>query len=275
MPGYKINVGNCEIISFTDITMQFPWSMFFPSLREDDYEPYRDLYPACYGDRGYKTDAGAYAIRSSGKTVVVDTGLGYGPHPWLGGTTGRLADDMREKGVAPESADIVLHTHLHGDHVGWNITDGKPTFPNATYYAPEEDMKFFEASLAANPQMKDQVLPLREMGKLKTFSGETSLTDDLTTVPTPGHTPGHASLLVASGGEKAMIMGDVAHHPMQIDRPEWSPGFDVDGAAAAVTRAAVTDRLEKENIIAAFCHFPGDGFGRVVREANRRVFQAL
>lgn len=274
MPDYKITVGNCEIISLTDLTMQFPWSMMFPNLTAADVDAYHELYPACYGERGFKTDAGAYAVRSSGKTVVVDTGLGPGPHAWLGGMNGRLVDDMAEKGVTPESVDIVVHTHLHGDHVGWNLTGGKPTFPNAIYYAPEADMTFFEASLASNPQMQ-QVLPLREMGKLQTYSGETSITPGLTTVPTPGHTPGHSSVLVNSGGEKAMIMGDVAHHPMQLDRTEWSPAFDVDGVASAATRATVVGRLEDENIIAAFCHFPGEGFGRITRSGNRRVFQAL
>lgn len=274
MSEYKITVGNCEIISLTDLTMRFPWSMFFPNLKEEEYEAYRETYPACYGEKMYVTDAGAYAVRSSGKTVVVDTGLGPGPHAWLGGSAGNLVEDMRAKGIRPESVDMVVHTHLHGDHVGWNLTDGQPTFPNATYYAPQEDMEFFEANLASNQQMQ-LVLPLREMGKLQTFRGETMLTPDLTTVPTAGHTPGHASVLVASGGEKAMIMGDVAHHPMQMDRPDWSPGFDVDGVKAAETRAKVADRLESENIIAAFCHFPGEGFGRIVRVAGRRVFQTM
>ncbi len=72
-----------------------------------------------------------------------------------------------------------------------------------------------------------------------------------------------------------MIMGDVAHHPMQMDRTEWSPSFDVDGVKSAETRAKITDRLESENIIAAFCHFPGEGFGRIVCENGRRVFRAL
>jgi hypothetical protein len=82
-------------------------------------------------------------------------------------------------------------------------------------------------------------------------------------------------VLVSSGGEKAMVMGDVAHHPMQLDRTEWSPAFDVDPQASAATRMKLVGRLESENIIAAFCHFPGEGFGRVAREGNRRVFQAL
>jgi glyoxylase-like metal-dependent hydrolase (beta-lactamase superfamily II) len=274
MPANKITVGNCEIVSLTDLEMQFPWSMFFPGLKEEDYEAYRAIYPACYGEGRFKTDAGAYAIRSAGKTIVVDTGLGPGPHPWLAGANGKLADDMRRKGIELDSVDIVVHTHLNGDHVGWNMIDGKPTCPNAAYYAPDADVTFFEADLAANQQMQ-QVLPLREIGKLQTYSGETALTEDVTIIPTPGHTPGHSSVLVVSSGDKAMIMGDVAHHPMQLDRTEWSPAFDVDGTAAAATRATVTDRLEGENIIAAFCHFPGEGFGRVARENGRRVFRGL
>jgi glyoxylase-like metal-dependent hydrolase (beta-lactamase superfamily II) len=274
MPGYKITVGNCEIISLTDAAMEFPWTLMFPNVSEKERESYRDLYPACYGERGFKTDAGAYAVRSSGKTVLVDTGIGPGPIAMLGGLQGRLVDDMKAKGVSPESVDIVVHTHLHVDHVGWNLTDGKPTFPNATYYAPEGDLTFFEANLDSNPQMQ-QVLPLREMGKLQTYSGEASITPDLTTVSTPGHTPGHSSVLIVSGGEKAMVTGDVAHHPMQIDRTEWSPAFDVDPQASAATRMKLVDRLESENIIAAFCHFPGEGFGRITRDSGRRVFRAL
>lgn len=274
MPGYRITIGNCEIISVTDLAMQFPWSVFFPNLSEADYEAYRELYPTCYGEGRFKADAGAYAIRSSGKTVLVDTGLGPGPHAWLGGASGRLVDDLKAKGVPVEGVDIVLHTHLHGDHVGWNMADGKPTFPNATYYAPEADLAYFEENIASNPQMQ-QVLPLREMGKLQAYSGETTITPDVTTVPTPGHTPGHSSVLIASGGEKALVTGDVAHHPMQLDRTEWSPAFDVDGKLSAETRGKIAARLESENMVAAFCHFPGEGFGRVVTQGNRRVFQAL
>lgn len=82
-------------------------------------------------------------------------------------------------------------------------------------------------------------------------------------------------MLISSNGEKAAVAGDVAHHPMQVDHPEWSGAFDVDGRVSAASRAAFIDRLEAEGIIAAFCHFPGEGFGRVVRSGNRRIFQAL
>lgn len=150
MPGHKITVGNCEIISLVDAPMQFPWNIFFPDVPQDVRESYRDIYPPCYGDRGFCTDAGAFAVRSSGKTVLVDTGIGPGPIAMLGGLQGRLVDDMASKGVKPEDVDIVVHTHLHFDHVGWNLRDGRPTFPNAMYYAPAADLAFFEPEVQAN-----------------------------------------------------------------------------------------------------------------------------
>ncbi|HEY5625239.1 MAG TPA: MBL fold metallo-hydrolase, partial [Dehalococcoidia bacterium] len=180
----------------------------------------------------------------------------------------------KSKGVPPDDVDIVLHTHLHPDHVGWNMSGDAPTFPNARYFAPRADWDYFNGALAANPQM-GQVIPLNDMGRLELYDGEITITSEVTTLPTPGHTPGHCSVLVNSDGEKVLIMGDVAHHPAQADRPEWSSGFDLDGSLAATTRKKMMDRLVEEGLLAAFCHFPGDGFGRISESAGKRVFQAL
>jgi glyoxylase-like metal-dependent hydrolase (beta-lactamase superfamily II) len=275
MPGYKTTVGDCELISLTDAHMQFPWAMFFVDIPLDEIETYHDLYPQCWGERGFATDAGAYVVRTGGKTVLVDTGIGPGPIEQLGGIEGKMIDDMKAKGVRPEDIDVVVHTHLHFDHVGWNLGDGKtPTFPNATYYAPEADFEFFSENLQANPQMA-QVSPLKDLGRLQLYSGEVSLAQNVTTLPTPGHTPGHTSVLVASGGEMAIITGDLAHHPAQVDHTEWSPAWEHNPKMSAASRKRIIERLEGEHGIAAFCHFPGEGFGRIVRSGTRRVFQAL
>jgi glyoxylase-like metal-dependent hydrolase (beta-lactamase superfamily II) len=255
--------------------MEFPWGMFFPNQAPADFEPYRAMYPSSYGERGFRTNACAYAVRSQGKTILCDTGIGPGPIAFLGGQKGRLLDDMRSKGVQPDDVDIVVHTHLHADHVGWNLgPNGAPNFPKAKYYAPEADWAFFNKALQANPQM-GQVVPLKDSGRLELYSGEFSVTAEVSTVPTPGHTPGHSSIVIASAGERAVVMGDLAHHPAQVDRTEWSPGFDVDGVLSAETRAKVVERLASEGAVAAFCHFPEPGFGRIVKLEGRRVFQAL
>lgn len=274
MPVDKISVGDVEIVALLDLTMQFPWELPFPQNSQVDFEPYRELYPDAFGEGKFRTNAQCYAIRAGGKTLLCDTGVGPGPIAWLGGASGRLLDDMREKGIDPESVDIVVHTHLHADHVGWNVTSRAATFLNARYYVPQGDWDEFRKAPAANPQLQ-QVTPLLEMGKVELFSGETSLTAEVTTLPTPGHTPGHSSLLVSSGGERALIMGDLAHHPAQIDRPEWMCGFDSDGRLGVETRRRMLDRAEREDSPVAFCHFPHPGFGKIARLQGRRVFQAL
>lgn len=275
MSSDKITVGNCEIISLHDLDLNFPSMMVFPNIAAADFDAYKDVYPTAFGPAGIAADCGGYAIRSGGKTIIVDTGFGPGPIAMLGGLTGNMLGDMKSKGIEPESVDIVVHTHLHVDHVGWNIgKDGKPTFPNARHYGPSADYDVFSQDMANNPHM-EQVVPLKAMGRLELFDGEITLTSEVTTVLTPGHTPGHSSVLVSSGGEKVLITGDLAHHPAQVDRTEWSPSFDSDPALAAETRLKMFKQLEADGTLAAFGHFPASGFGRLATENGRRMFQAL
>ncbi len=259
--------------------MEFDWGLFFPRNSREDFEPYRDTYPGAYGSGGkFRTYAHCYALRSQGKTVLVDSGIGPGPIEFLGGIRGRLVDDMQEKGVSPDSVDTVVFTHLHGDHVGWNLTGANaPTFPKARYLVSQGDWDYFTASdvVSQNPQIGASVLPLKELNVLELFSGEKAITEELTTYPTPGHTPGHTSIMVSSAGERALLTGDLAHHPAQVDRTEWCSGFDGDPALAVETRNKVLDRLEADGLLAAICHFPDPGFGKLVRLEGKRVWQAL
>lgn len=270
----KVTVGNVEIVSVVDTPMEFPWPVFFPGKDPAIFEPYRGRYPQSFGENKFQTQASCFVIRSQGKTILCDTGLGPGPHDWLGGRRGRLIDDMKAKGVSPEEIDIVVFTHLHGDHVGWNLNSGgAPNFPRASYFVPQGDWDFFNKALPANPQMQ-LVIPLKDMGKLELFSGEKALTAEVSTLPTPGHTPGHTSLMVSSGGEKAVVMGDMAHHPAQVEHIEWCSGFDTDHAVTTDSRRRLFDQVESEGLLAAFCHFP-QPFGKLVRLEGKRIFQML
>ena len=271
MAGSKVTVGNVEIVSLLDTPMEFGWGMFFPSIDRSEFDAYRERYPDSFGEDKFRTYAHAWALRSEGRTVLIDTGVGVG----MGG---RLVEEMNAKGVSPDSVDIVLFTHLHGDHVGWNLTpDNVPTFPGARYLVPQADWDYFtKADVAArNPQIGASVLPLKEIGVLDLFSGEKAITSELTTYPTPGHTPGHTSIMVSSAGEKALVTGDLAHHPAQVDRTEWCGAFDGDPAQAVETRNKVFDRLEADGLLAAIGHFPDPGFGKLVRLGGKRVWQAL
>jgi glyoxylase-like metal-dependent hydrolase (beta-lactamase superfamily II) len=274
MAVHKVTVGNVEIISLLDTPMEFPWAVFFPGKDPALFEPYRSLYPGSFGEGRFRTHASTYAIRSKGKTILCDTGVGPGPHDWLGGARGNLMNDMKAKGVSPDEVDLVVFTHLHGDHVGWNLDSaGQPTFPKAKYLVPQGDWEFFGKNLAANPQMQ-LVTPLREMGKMELISGERALTEEVSTLPTPGHTPGHTSLLISSAGEKAVVMGDMAHHPAQVDQIDWCSGFDNDHPQTVASRRKLFEMVESEGLVAAFCHFP-EPFGKLVRLEGKRVYRAL
>lgn len=274
MAGDSFTIGNAEVIALHDLAFDFPTMMMFPNIPAPEFDAFRELYPASFGKIGMAADCGSYAIRSSGKTVIVDTGIGPGPIQMLGGAAGNLVPDMKAKGINPEDVDAVVHTHLHVDHVGWNMVDGKPTFPNATYYAPRGDYEAFSQNLAANPQM-NVVMPLKDLGRLELYSGVITITPEITTVPTPGHSPDHHSVLLNSGGEKLLVMGDVAHHPAQVENCHWSPSFDLNGEQAAATREKMMKRLETEGHLAAFCHFPESGIGRIVRANNMRTWQPI
>ncbi len=274
MGATKVTVGNVEIVSLLDTPFEVPWQIFFPERSEAGFEPYRELYPDSYGEGRFRTQAGCYAVRSQGQTILCDTGLGPGPIQFLGGIRGSLLDDMRQKGVPPEDVDIVFFTHLHGDHVGWTLSaNGVPNFQKARHLVPQADWDYFGKMLETNPQMQ-QVTPLADQGVMELISGEQSLTSEVTTYPTPGHTPGHTSLLISSGGEHAIITGDLAHHPAQIDHIEWCSAFDTDAATTTETRRRVFDQTETNGLIAAFCHFP-EPFGKLIRLEGKRVFRAL
>ena len=270
----RMNVGNVEIVSLLDTPFEIPWQIFFPERSESDFEPYRKRYPRSYGERGFRTQAGCYAVRSQGQTILCDTGIGPGPIQFLGGLRGSLLEDMRGKGIPPEDVDTVFFTHLHGDHVGWNLSaNGAPNFPKARHLVPQADWDYFGKMLETNQQMQ-QVTPLADQGVMDLISGEQTLTSEVTTYPTPGHTPGHTSLLISSAGERAIITGDLAHHPAQIDHVEWCSAFDADARTTTETRRKVFDQAEDDGLITAFCHFP-DPFGKLVPLQGKRVFQAL
>lgn len=272
----SINIGNVEIVQLLDADLGFPFSNVYPEVSAEQWEPYWELYPRSgNGTDGWKSNAQCYALRSGGETLLIDTGLGPGPFPW--GATGNLVPDMRAKGIQPESVDRVIFTHLHGDHVGWNMTDSASTFPNARYLVPEVDWEYFraESRAADNPHMAEQIEPLERLGVMELVSGEQTLTDEITAFPTPGHTPGHQSFAISSAGERAVILGDVAHHPGQVEKTNWNAGFDDDGTASAQTRTQMMEQLEASGSLVAACHFPAPGLGHVVRVEGKRIFRAL
>lgn len=286
----KVTVGNVEIMAVLDMVPppRAP-EVMFPDVPEEDWGQYQDTLE----DGQLQLYYGVWVLRSRGKTILVDTGMGPGPHPHLGDRTGNLYEELRpilipaeranNTNVSPsDEVDIVVHTHLHGDHVGWNVrySGGMPApyFRRARYLVPKLDWDYFNQPevLAERPYIKTQVLPLQRLRKIDLIEGEHNITEEVSTLPTPGHTPGHQAILISSQGQKAMIAGDVLHTKAQVLEPSWTAWVDVDKDASRRSRESLLDRAEKEDYVVAAGHFhPSDNLGKVIRLEGRRYWQAL
>ncbi len=188
---------------------------------------------------------------------------------------------MQSAGVNKEDIDTVFLTHLHPDHVGWNVnSDGPspvPAFPNARYVFHQDDWEAFrpprDSEVFGLTFWEETLAPLEMAGVTEPLTGEQSITAEITAILTPGHTPGSMSLAIDSGGEKALVMGDVFHGPPQVSEPSWVFAFDADPDTAVQSRNRMLDRAEAENAIMAICH--STGFGRIVSQEGRRYWQGL
>ena len=278
MPDHTIRVGDAHIISVTDGHIHFATSDFFPSIEEDAWAPYRDQLTE---DGLLRLNVGSFVVRIGDHATLIDTGLGEGDHPFENSEWGLLANDLAAKGVAASEIDAVFITHLHRDHVGWNIVpdpdggDPKPYFPNARYYVPRADWNTFtrRAGMSMFTYIREQVMPLMDMGLLELVDGEQPITDHVTALPTPGHTPGHMSALITSAGESAVVLGDAAHVPVQAHHTDWSPRADTNPKLSAQNRAALFERMERDHSLVVSGHFPAPGFGRLARVSGRRYWQ--
>ena len=275
----RIRVGNAEIVFALDMTPPpRPPDAFFEGVTAADWAPYQDILE----DGRIQLYYGHFFVRSMGKTVMVDTGMGPGPHPDRGNVRGDLLNALRAQGAAPTDIDIVAHTHLHADHVGWNIDHSggaaKPHFPNARYLVPRRDWEHFTQPdvLAESPQVRDSVLPLARLGIMDLMDGGHRITDEITALDTPGHTPGHQVMLISSRGEKAMIVGDAIHSSVQVQEPDWCAGVDTSKPDSRRSRRDLLRRAEEEGYVVAAGHFhPQRHIGKVVRVEGRRYWRAL
>ena len=222
-----------------------------------------------------------FLIRSEGKNILVDTCVGdckrrarveFDNKRW------NWLDRLREAGVTPEEIHIVVCTHFYVDHVGWNtqLQDGRwvPTFPNARYlfgrieYEHWKNQKADELSI---PVFEDSVRPVFEAGRADFVETDHRLCKEVQLIPSLGHTPGHVSIVIHSKGERALITGDIAHHPCQLERPDWRATVDHDGDKAEATRRRMFADLCGKQVLVFGTHFAGPSAGWI--EANGETWK--
>ena len=280
-------IGSVTVTRVVELETPVPYDPAHPFLREATPERLREmpwLYPHFVTEEGHlKLSIHALVVKAPGLTLVVDTCVGNDkPRTLMGGVALQTAflESLSAAGVTPESVDAVVCTHLHVDHVGWNtrLQDGcwVPTFPNARYLIGRREYEHWSAEGDSEQQtiLADSVKPIFDAGLATLVEMDHRISPEISLTPTPGHTPGHVSVLIESQGARALITGDMLHHPCQFGHPEWSPPFDSDPHAGAAMRRSVMERVAGEPVLVIGTHFAGATAGRVNREGASYRFDA-
>ena len=285
----RLKVGNAEIAAATDAEFRYVPTQFIPG---PGAEAWRKALGGIDPDQPFESRVTTYVIRSQGKNILVDAGVGA--HGLWRFGDGHLLDSLKELDLSPEDIDFVMPTHLHLDHVGWNTTPTPngpvPTFPRARYLFQQLDWDAFTSDEFMNrpsvSPMSDSmqnmirvaVLPLKDSGQMDLIGPEHVITDEVTLLHTPGHTPGSVSILVQSGSDAALLIGDVAHNPAQFTESDWSPAVDIDGSLSARSRKGVAQKAIELNAAVAGGHLASpaqSAFGSVILMDGRPMWRGV
>lgn len=267
--------GDTELIAVQDTWSRLRPDYFFPAVDPAAF----GAYPEHLVDNGRMVlSHTCWLIVSGGRTILVDTGIGSRPLSGLPvNEEPALPRVMVEAGVAPEEVDTVVFTHLHFDHTGWNTVDREgapaPLFAKARHVVQQAEWDYWLAPEADPMAASDRAMvldPLVDAGLIDFVEGEHAVTEEVVTLPTPGHTPGHVSFVLTSGGESVLLLGDAAHSPMQVNEAHWCAGADIDPERARASRRMLFDRSAREGALLGSNHFPFPGLGRVVEEDGVR-----
>jgi glyoxylase-like metal-dependent hydrolase (beta-lactamase superfamily II) len=211
-----------------------------------------------------------FLLRADGRAVLVDTGMG----PEAGGA---LLSELGQAGAGPAEVDFVVFTHLHGDHTGWNFEreSGEPRFGAARYLVSRPEWEHCRDATPQSASFRRDVAPLQALGRLDLVEGGHRITPSVSTVATPGHTPGHLCIEIVSRGQRGCILGDLVFTLADVAEPGWRVVFDGDHAAAVRTRLAALERLESQRSLVGATHLPGAGLGHFVSVGGRHTWRAL
>ena len=267
-PGYyRMMVGDIEVTALSDGTVGLPMTKLLNNMPEGQAE--KDLARSYLKDP-VETSVNTYLINTGSKLVMVDCGAGV----FFGPTLGKLLANIRAAGYTPEQIDEIYVTHMHADHVGGLMADGKPAFANAVVRADKRDADFW-LSQAAMDKAPDEakgffkaamatIGAYQTAGKFKAFDGDTELVPGVRSQVAYGHTPGHSTYVVESKGEKLVLWGDMMHvAAVQFAKPMVTITFDSDNVAAATQRAKAYAAAAEQGHWVGSTHLSFPGIGRL------------
>lgn len=287
MTNLKWTIGNVEILQIVEMEDNDLFSTFIPEAKQEKILEIEWLKPYFADENGkLKALVQSFVIKSNGKNILIDTCNGNGKERPNMPTWSNLQTDFLKKftesGIAPESIDIVACTHLHFDHVGWNtkLENGKwaPTFSNAKYLFSKEEYDYWikkpeKEMIDDFNGIDDSVTPIVDAGLAKFIADDYSIDENVRFISTPGHTPHHISLVIESQGKKAIISGDVMHHPCQIAHQEWITLADTYPDQTIETRKRFLNEVKDKNVLVIGSHFANPVAGKVVSLNNSYIFK--
>ncbi|HKF29453.1 MAG TPA: MBL fold metallo-hydrolase [Candidatus Binataceae bacterium] len=278
-------IGDVTVSRIIESEAPWPGTWLLPDATADNIKKEASwLFPTFSDEKGkLRMAIHALVLESQGKRIVVDTCIGNDKvrsNPVWSNLKLPFLDDLKKAGYARNNIDIVVCTHLHVDHVGWNtsLENGKwvPTFPNARYLVGGTEWDYWSKSdnKDSRDPIEDSVRPVVDSGHAKLVDSDYRITDEVWLEPTPGHTPGHHSVRISSKGEDAVISGDLIHHPVQFQYPEWDDAFDSDLAMAKRTRRAFAEKYADRDVLVFGTHFATPSAGKITRSGNAFRFKA-
>ena len=274
-------VGKVKITKIVELETIGSTRFILPLAGNEEIRKLPWLIPHFATEEGrLKMSIHSLVVETPSRRILVDTGLGNdkegrGVPTWNNRQTPFL-EMMTAAGFPPDSIDTVLCTHLHVDHVGWNtrLAGGEwvPTFVKARYLFGRTEFEYWRDHSVTPDKIavfNDSVRPIADAGRADLVQSDARLTDEITLIPTPGHSPGHISVLIRSDGEEALLAGDVAHHPCQMAHLDWSSTADSDPARSALTRRELFSRFADTPTLVIGGHFDG---GRIERDGDAFKF---
>jgi len=272
-PQSSINVGDIRVTYLPDGEGHVVGTGAFPASSHEAWQAHSQWLDE---DGRFLTMFGGFLIETADRKILVD--LGFGDHTFEAPdfarfVGGQYLDSLKQTGVSPAEIDTVVYTHMHIDHTGWTSTGDGLTFSNARHVAGEGEWAHWEQpdETGVGPNPEACLGPLAS--RIEHVGDGDVIAPGVNVMATPGHTPGHLSLVISSGADRAIILGDVVNCPVQIPEAEWSVLFDVDPALARRTRDHVLAELEGSATIVADGHFAESVFGRVVPGDGKRLWQ--
>lgn len=267
-------IGDVKITRVVEIEAVGGVKFILPDADRDACAPIKWMAPNFMDDEGnLKMSVHALIVDTGDRRIMVDTCIGNDKQrtiPAWSNLQGSFLADIEAAGYPRESIDTVMCTHLHVDHVGWNtmLVDGEwlPTFPNARYLMAEKEWRHWDANedeSTYGPVLADSVRPIVEAGLADFVAVDEQICPEVRLEPTPGHTPGHVSVHITSGGQEALITGDCIHHPVQMTNTHWCSSADSDQAEGQKTREDLLAKYVDSDVLIIGTHFATPTAGHV------------